>query len=262
METARLTSTTSISYVVAQVKDCHKVSQSFSSILLESRTAITRVIHWSPFMHIRYLIAAFLLAYVVLGNTATAALVISMSPTTQDVVQGGVGVLEFSIDTTGMGPIDLAAFNVTITVPDTSGITFIGGDDNVSNPYVFAGESVGLAFVDPMFPGTNSGDILDLSNNLLGFTTLAEGTYGLGRMFFSVDANAPVGLVNFTLDATTSFTDVSAGTFAFMANPSFTLGEVQVTAVPEPSSIALLAIAGSGLFIARRRKQRLLRAAN
>ena len=212
-------------------------------------------------MHIRYLIAAFSLFYVVLGNTATAALVISMSPTTQDVAQGGVGFLEFSIDTTGMGDIDLAAFNVTITVPDTSGITFTGGDDNVLN-YAFFGETLGFAFADPMIAGTNGGDILDLSDNPLG-TTLAEGTYGLGRMFFSVDANAPVGLVNFTLDAATSFTDGNFDPIDFTPLPGATLGtiNVQATAVPEPSSIGLLAIAGSGLIIARRRKQKLLRAA-
>jgi hypothetical protein len=209
-------------------------------------------------MHIRYLIAAFLLVNVVLGNSANAGLILSMSPTTQSVVQGGSGVLEFSIETTM--PIELGGFNITVTVPDTSGITFTGGDDNVLN-YAFSGESFGFAFADPMIAGTNSGDISDFSVNASLFTTLAPGTFGLGRMFFSVDANAPIGLVEFTLDASTSFTDEFGDPFNFTPTPGFGIGGMQTTAVPEPSSLTLLAIAGSGLFIARRRKQKLLRAA-
>lgn len=187
------------------------------------------------------------------STTASAAIVVSMTPSSQNVAPGGTGFeLAFSIDTTSMGAIDLSGFNLTITVPDASGITFTGGDSNVAD-YVFAGDSAGLLFLDPVIAGTNGADISDFPGVALS-TNLVGGVYGLGRVFFDVAPSAPLGTTNITLDVATSFTDNAFSNIDFTPVGGTTIGTI--TAVPEPTSLVFLFIGGTTLAVSRRRKQR------
>ncbi len=183
------------------------------------------------------------------GGLANGDITVSMTPSSQDVVPGGSGyVLDFSMTTTSA--IDLGGFNVTVTVPSASGITFTGGDASVMN-YVFTGNLSGLfQFSNPT--GANSGNIADLPNTI--DQPLAAGTYGLGEMFFSVASNAPGGSVSVTLDPGTSFTQgvPPYGPYTYAPTGGSTIGTINtvVSSVPEPSSALLLGVcvAAGGLI--------------
>lgn len=196
----------------------------------------------------------FLTAIVACGisTTASAAIALSMTPSSQNVSPGGTGYeLAFAIDTTSMGVIELSGFNVTVTVPDSSGITFTGGDSSVAN-YVFAGDSAGLQFLDPGIVGTNGADISDFPGLALS-TNLPGGVYGLGRIFFDVAPGAPLGTTNITLDVATSFTDDLLTNISFTPVGGTTIGSV--SAVPEPSSLTLLMAGGVTVGIIRRKRK-------
>ncbi len=203
-------------------------------------------------MSVRHFVRA-CVALLALGLPAAALangdITVSMTPSSQDVVPGGSGyVLDFSMTTTSA--IDLGGFNVTVTVPSASGITFTGGDASVMN-YVFTGNLSGLfQFSNPT--GANSGNIADLPNTI--DQPLAPGTYGLGEMFFSVASNAPGGSVSVTLDPATSFTQgvPPYGPYTYAPTGGSTIGTINtvVSSVPEPSSALLLGVcvAAGGLI--------------
>ena len=190
---------------------------------------------------------------------ADVDITVSMSAPSQNVVPGGSGyVLDFSMTTTSA--IDLGGFNVTVTVPSASGITFTGGDSSVAN-YVLAGNSLGPFFSNPI--GPNSGSITDFPNTI--DQPLAAGTYGLGEMFFSVASNAPGGSVNVTLDPATSFTQgVSPfGSYTYAPPGGSTIGTINtmVSSVPEPSSalaVAVCVAAGGLVWLGKRLRGRLM----
>ena len=212
-------------------------------------------------MSVRHLLRA-CIALLALGLPAAALandITVSMTPSSQDVVPGGSGyVLDFGMTTTS--PIDLGGFNVTVTVPSASSITFTGGDSSVAN-YVFTGNLSGLfQFSNPI--GPNSGNITDFPNTI--DQPLAAGTYGLGEMFFSVASNAPGGSVNVTLDAATSFTQgvPPYNPYTYSPTGGSTIGTINVvaSAIPEPSSALLLCVsvaAGGLVWLGKRLRGRL-----
>ena len=152
--------------------------------------------------------------------------------------------------------IELGGFNISVTVPNTSGITFTGGDSSAAN-YIFEFNSLGLLFGNPI--DSSSGDIGDLTMTFN--QQLIPGTYDLGRMFFDVAPNAPLAIVNVTLDAATSFTSGLAPFDPYDYTPTggSTIGTITVnvgdaTVVPEPSSlIILIGVAGWSLLYHRHR---------
>jgi hypothetical protein len=212
-------------------------------------------------MSVRHLLRA-CIALLALGLPAAAPandITVWMTPSSQDVVPGGSGyVLDFGMTTTS--PIDLGGFNVTVTVPSASSITFTGGDSSVAN-YVFTGNLSGLfQFSNPI--GPNSGNITDFPNTF--DQPLAAGTYGLGEMFFSVASNAPGGSVNVTLDPATSFTQgvPPYNPYTYAPTGGSTIGTINVvaSAIPEPSSALLLCVsvaAGGLVWLGKRLRGRL-----
>ncbi len=216
-------------------------------------------------MSVRQLLRA-CIALLALGLPAAALagsdITVSMTPLSQNVVPGGSGyVLDLSMTTTSA--IDLGGFNVMVTLPSASGITFTGGDSSVAN-YVLAGNSLGPFFSNPI--GPNSGNITDFPVNPTNLPDqpLAAGTYGLGEIFFSVASNAPFGSVNVTLDPATSFTQgVSPfDPYPYAPTGGSTIGTINVvaSAVPEPSSALLLCVsvaAGGLVWLGKRLRGRL-----
>ncbi len=206
----------------------------------------------------KFLSACLVLLVLSLSQAATAGVIIAMSPASQNVQQGGSGYeLNFSMTTSD--PIDLGGFNVTVTVPITSGITFTVGDSSVAN-YVFAGNSAGLFFNNPS--GSFTGDISDLPTL---YQSLSPNTYySLGRMFFSVASNAPLGNVNITLDGATSFTNGLTFDQYDYTTPSggSTIGTINVgvsgnlNAVPEPSTLVIIMLAAGCALLSQQRRVR------
>lgn len=192
-----------------------------------------------------------------LSQVASAGVItLSMSPPSQSVEQGGSGyVLNFALTTAV--PLDLAGFNITVTAPDSSGITFIGGDASVAN-YVFAADLSGLfLFGNPSVPNGHSGDISDVANS--GNLVLAAGTYDLGRMFFNVASNAPLATVNIILDGSTSFTDgLTFDPIAYTPAGGSTIGAIEVmlgaNPIPEPSTLVVVAVMSLAVGMFRNRR--------
>ena len=192
-----------------------------------------------------------------LSQAAMAGVItVSTSPITQAVEQGGSNyVLNFSITTTDI--LDLGAFNITVTAPDTSGITFTSGDASVAS-YVFSSDLSGLfLFGNPSIPNNNSGDISDIANS--GNLSLGAGTYGLGRIFFSVAANAPLATVNINLDASTSFTNgLTFDPYVYTPVGGSPIATIEINPstnpVPEPSMLVIMGI--MSLAMLRQRPKR------
>lgn len=194
-----------------------------------------------------------------LPTLARAGFMVVATPSNQNMQQGSSGFIGFSLITDST--IDLGAFNITVTVPIASGISFTGGSDLVAN-YVFASDPSGyFLFGNPI--GMNSGDVSDYPG---GFNlNLAPGTYGLGRMFFSVASDAPLSMVNVTLDGATSFTNgLTFDPYDYTPLGGSTISAINVIAagdpnfVPEPSTLVLAVIlsmtaVGSGMLRQRRR---------
>ncbi len=192
-----------------------------------------------------------------LPTLARAGIMVAATPSNQDVQRGSSGFIDFSLITDST--IDLGAFNITVTVPMASGISFTGGSDSIAN-YVFASDPSGaFLFGNPI--GMNSGDISDTPG---GFNlNLLPGTYGLGRMFFSVATDAPLSILNVTLDGATSFTNgLTFAPFDYTPLGGATISTINVIAagdpnvVPEPSTLliaVILSMTAVGWDVFRRR---------
>ncbi len=180
------------------------------------------------------------LALTLLLNTgARAGLVIKLQPASTTVAAGSSNnVFEVNLVNDSSDSLTLSAFNVTLSTPSGAGITFTGGDSLTGQPYVFAGNSVGFLFVNPS--GPNTADVSDLADDTMQLI-LGNSTLGLGRIFFSVDAGAAPGPHAVSIEPATSLT---GGGPNFDPLPFTSEGaEITVTAVPEPSTLALSATA-------------------
>jgi hypothetical protein len=149
------------------------------------------------------------------------------------------------------GPFDLGGFNVTLSVPAASGITFTGGDSSVTN-YVLLGNSFGFGFTNPS--GLNTADISDLTN--VGTVNIPiSSSFNLGRLFYNVDAGATLGVSPVTFSGATSFIDGSFANIPF----STVAGSIEVSpsnsnAVPLPASVFMFGFGAVSMIYAHRRR--------
>lgn len=170
-------------------------------------------------------------------SPARAALIVTASSASGDLGSSG-NVLEVTLTNTGAPITNLDSFNVTLSVPAGSGITFTGADASTSLTYLLAGNSFG--FADNVSGGGSIIDFSDLAD--VPPATIPAGSSGLGRVFFDVSAGAPLGPVVVTVSPNTTFTSTDFTEIPYTA----VNGQVTVidgaTPVPEPSSIAVLGI--------------------
>ncbi len=149
----------------------------------------------------------------------------------------------------------LSGFEVTLMAPSGSGINFTGGDTNTGQPYVFSGNSVGFAFLNPS--GPNTADISDFASNL-NQSIAANTIYGLGEIFFSVDSGATPGMYPLSYLSSTSLTGGPPDYF----NLPFatTSGQITVTpaSVPEPAPLVMMGIGIAIASLARIRRRRVM----
>ena len=146
------------------------------------------------------------------------------------------------------GPVDLSGFEVDLTSPGMSGVTFdtvLGVSQSTTEPYLFPANNFPSENVTP----TNAffGDFLTSGSQTVNFGD----TFGLGRLFLDVDASAPGGTVTLDLDETLSNLFAADG----VTTVPFTVGNTsfEVSAVPEPGSALLILGATFGAVVLRRR---------
>ena len=201
-------------------------------------------------IHLRSLLTCIAVLAIAMPTTAMAGtLTLSIVPVSQNVVRGGSGyVVDFTLTTTDS--VGLSGFNISLKTDPLAGVSFTGGDASVTN-YVFAGNSIGLLFTTP--DGANTADINDSPDNP-PVTIVGPGIYGLGEIFFSIAGNAPLGIINVTLDSSTSFTDRNGSPITFVPDTNTTIGTV--TVVPEPSSLVMGAIGIATGLVSLAKRQR------
>ncbi len=160
----------------------------------------------------------------------------------------------------GTTVINVSAFSVELSLPDSSGVSFTGVNTNTaaSNPYIFGTlQSPPLTFNS--FPTTNF-IVSDSSATPPFFVSLNPGDlYGLEHVTYAVAPGASPGPVTVSIlgiGSTTQILDVTGNLISF--TPTNGTITVVATAVPEPSSFFLsttaLIIGASLAFFARRRK--------
>lgn len=200
-------------------------------------------------------------ALIVLSLTpvARAGLVLNVIPSSGSYVEGSTGTADVLIYSNSSDQLD--SFLVTLNVGGGSGVTFASPQPEAflsDAAYVFNGRSANIAFSSPATVVSNAGSTVTLGDVSYDFVSppnanprTIPGSANpllLGRFEFL--AGAP-GNYNLTIDPSSSFSDVGFNTFSF----SSTGGSFIVTAVPEPSSLALVTICTASAFWMRRRKQ-------
>lgn len=152
------------------------------------------------------------------------------------------GFFDIVLDVTGAA--NVSAFQFSLALPSTSGITFISADTTSPN-YIFPGSSgIGWTLENSSLTITAG----DLFLSLPGYVPLSDTTVSLGRVYFQVDSAAPGGTVPLMFDTTPTQTlvlDDTGGSLDYSAQSGSIV--VTATAVPEPSTLSL-AIAGAVLL--------------
>lgn len=191
---------------------------------------------------------------------AHADILFSVAPVNAGpIVEGSTAVFEvFARSTTGDQPFGIFGFDLIVTTPagvlltDSRGGHFtnpatnllggLGWDFSTTNPAIAAFDGQSTASI-PSFGNTNT---------KIGTVTLATAARLAGGGFPALPAATPG---NYFLD----FRDVSTLTPGLVGIPSSGLRtSFTIQAVPEPSSMALLCIAGGAAWIYRRRARAML----
>jgi PEP-CTERM motif len=153
--------------------------------------------------------------------------------------------LQISLMNTGLSAVTIGGFAFEIS--SGSGVTFTAVDISTTLRYIFAGDSgfgPDISNQPPNLPG-NTLAALDFSASGLGFSLAAGSSVGLGDVHFNVSptASGPVA-ISFLGYPDTNLSD-AAGNNISLTGSTLTGGTITVTpsAVPEPSSLVLLATA-------------------
>jgi hypothetical protein len=198
------------------------------------------------------------------AQPASAALVITIEPSSTSLVEGQSGTIDILAYSTNSPNDLLDSFLLGVNITGGTGIVFRNPQSEafLSDPnYVFfnrssnvaesmtsfvslAGDEATIGDVSYNFTSQPAGDSHPFAIPSLGSPSL------LARLQF--DAISP-GTFNFSIDSASSFSDENFDLFDFSATgASFT-----VTAVPEPSSLAVLLVAAAGSGALQLRRKRL-----
>lgn len=201
------------------------------------------------------------------AGTAEANIVMRLADFQQS--PSGTGSFEVLLDNNGVSSVYVAGFSFQLDLPTPSGVQYQGvSTATVSAPYVFAGVggetflgAGNFDFSNDAFPNTSfsASDIDWLSsaadpvNPGLPAIEVAGGTtFGLGLVTYSFLPGGPGGLVpvNF-VGAGTSLSNANGDPITFTAEG----GNIELQAVPEPSTFAIGLLAAGAIALAARRRR-------
>ncbi len=173
---------------------------------------------------------------------------------------GGAGTFEVLLTSTeaaGGQSFDVAAFSFQLTVPTTAGVQFTAGSTaTVAAPYLFDG--TGTATVDPTFtlanvpPPKTTVTGSDAEWTYRSIAVAPEAVFSLGLISYSVGPSAPGGDVPISfISSGTSLSNASGTEIDLTTDDHAGVIHITGTAVPEPSSLVLVASAIGMMLLSR-----------
>lgn len=169
---------------------------------------------------------------------------------------GFFDVLLSNTNPAGGASFDVAGDTVELSVTGVSGVSFTSVSISTIVPYIYANSGTlngGGPFSFDTFPNTQV-HASDTEFAAPGSRTVLPGaTFGLAHVGYSVASNAAIGSIgSLAIGPDTSLSDINGAAIGFSAsNGSFS---ILSPAVPEPSSVLLLAGGAFGmLYVFRRR---------
>ncbi len=166
---------------------------------------------------------------------------------------GTAGQFEIDLVNNSASAVNVASFSVDALLSDITNVVFTAIDNATTAPYIFS--------ITGSFDGGFSGTLLP--DEVMANDTAASGgqlvnpgeTWGLAHVRYLVDPNAPLGTVvpvSLQPFPATSLSDPAGADISFNGvDGTITVG----TAVPEPASFTMLAMAGVVLLAVRRSKR-------
>ena len=206
--------------------------------------------------YLRSSLAALVVVAAVLGSGASCRADLVISAPNVPVAPGSSGSFDVLITSTG-GTFNVASDTVELSLLGLSGVTFTGVSIDTVTPYIYGALSAttaGSTFTFSTFPGTQF-ETFDFILST-GATTIGPGdSFGLVNVQYSVAADALSGATrrHLTFGPDTSLADATGLPVAFTAqNGSIT---ITTAVIPEPSSVALMAIGCASIVVSSARKR-------
>ena len=196
-------------------------------------------------------------AFVVLGsNVSVADITFTAEIDTTPVLAGEAATVSFFAESNVAGGEDLSGFNLAVDIgEDGAGLTSGLSIPTVGNPISPINGNASLAVGGPQNDNFGTDVIINIVNGSV--FTIADSQTLLFDLQIDTETTTDIGTYSVLIDTNSPFFDVVAGdgttNLTGSASAGATSGSFVITAVPEPSGLALIVAGLGGLALRRRR---------